>query len=142
MPVCCEFCVSSGRGLCYGLIARPEETYGMCVCVCVCVCLAECKREASIMGSSRPTAVSLLASSSARAQKSSSRPLTAEAPVRSQARLCGICGEPSGTETSLPPRTSFLPCQYRCTVAPLLIRPSIAVARKTSCIGLVLLLVR
>jgi hypothetical protein len=25
--VCCEFCVLSGRGLCVGLITRPEEPY-------------------------------------------------------------------------------------------------------------------
>ena len=27
MFVCCECCVSSGRGLCDGLITRPEEFY-------------------------------------------------------------------------------------------------------------------
>ena len=27
MFVCCECCVLSGRGLCDGLIARPEESY-------------------------------------------------------------------------------------------------------------------
>jgi hypothetical protein len=27
MDVCCECCVLSGRGLCDGLIARPEESY-------------------------------------------------------------------------------------------------------------------
>jgi hypothetical protein len=27
MSVCCECCVLSGRGLCYGLITRPEESY-------------------------------------------------------------------------------------------------------------------
>ena len=26
MSVCCEYCVLSGRGLCVGLIIRPEET--------------------------------------------------------------------------------------------------------------------
>ena len=30
-------CVLSGRGLCFGLITRPEDSYRMCVCVCVCV---------------------------------------------------------------------------------------------------------
>jgi len=33
--VCCECCVLSGRGLCDGLITRPEESYRMwCVVVC------------------------------------------------------------------------------------------------------------
>ena len=33
--VCCECCVLSGRGLCYGLITRPEESYRLwCVVVC------------------------------------------------------------------------------------------------------------
>jgi hypothetical protein len=27
MDVCCECCVLSGRGLCDGLITRPEESY-------------------------------------------------------------------------------------------------------------------
>jgi hypothetical protein len=27
MYVCCDFCVLSGRGLCDGLITRPEESY-------------------------------------------------------------------------------------------------------------------
>jgi len=27
MFVCCDCCVSSGRGLCDGLITRPEESY-------------------------------------------------------------------------------------------------------------------
>jgi hypothetical protein len=31
MGVCCECCVLSGRGLCIGLITRPEETYRVCV---------------------------------------------------------------------------------------------------------------
>jgi len=26
MNVCCEYCVSSGRGVCTGLISRPEES--------------------------------------------------------------------------------------------------------------------
>jgi hypothetical protein len=30
MSVSCECCVLSGRGLCFGLIARPEESYRMC----------------------------------------------------------------------------------------------------------------
>jgi len=27
MSVCCEYSVLSGRGLCFGLITRPEESY-------------------------------------------------------------------------------------------------------------------
>ena len=35
MFVCCECCVLSGRGLCYELITRPEESYRLwCVVVC------------------------------------------------------------------------------------------------------------
>ena len=34
MSVCCECCVLSGRGLCDGLIPRPEESYRVwCDCV-------------------------------------------------------------------------------------------------------------
>ena len=44
MSVTRECFVLSGRGLCGGLITRPEESYRvsvyvcMSVCVCVCVC--------------------------------------------------------------------------------------------------------
>jgi hypothetical protein len=35
MSLCCECCVLSGRGLCEGLITRPEESYRLwCVVVC------------------------------------------------------------------------------------------------------------
>jgi hypothetical protein len=35
MFVSCECCVLSGRGLCVGLITRPEVSYRVwCVCVC------------------------------------------------------------------------------------------------------------
>ena len=35
MFFCCECCVLSGRGLCDGLITRPEESYRLwCVLVC------------------------------------------------------------------------------------------------------------
>jgi hypothetical protein len=35
MFVCCECCVLSGRGLCDGLITRPEESYRpWCIVVC------------------------------------------------------------------------------------------------------------
>ena len=35
MSVCCDCCVLSGRGLCYALITRPEESYRLwCVVVC------------------------------------------------------------------------------------------------------------
>ena len=37
-----ECCVLSGRGLCDGLITRPEESYRLCG-------VSECDREASIM---------------------------------------------------------------------------------------------
>jgi hypothetical protein len=39
MSVPCECCVLSGRGLCVGLITRPEEPYRVSVCVCVRVCV-------------------------------------------------------------------------------------------------------
>ena len=42
MSVCCECCVLSGRGLCVGLITRPEESYRLW-------CVVVCGREASIM---------------------------------------------------------------------------------------------
>jgi len=32
MAVCCECCVLSGRGLCDGPIARPEESYRLWCC--------------------------------------------------------------------------------------------------------------
>ena len=35
MDVCCECCVLSGRGLCVGIIIRPEES---CRLWCVVVC--------------------------------------------------------------------------------------------------------
>jgi hypothetical protein len=35
MSVSCECCVLSGRGLCVGLITRPEESYRLCVCLVV-----------------------------------------------------------------------------------------------------------
>jgi hypothetical protein len=41
MDVCCECCVLSDRGLCDGLITRPEESYRVCV-------VSECDRQASI----------------------------------------------------------------------------------------------
>jgi hypothetical protein len=37
MFVCCV-----GSGLCDELIARPEESYRVCMCVCMCVCLYVC----------------------------------------------------------------------------------------------------
>jgi hypothetical protein len=42
MSVCCECCVLSGRGLCIGLITRPEESYRM-------LCVFVCDQESSIM---------------------------------------------------------------------------------------------
>ena len=41
MFVCCECFVLSGRGLCFGLITRPEESYRLC---CVVVCDLEISR--------------------------------------------------------------------------------------------------
>ena len=35
MSVTCECCVFSGRGLCDGLITRPEESYRVCLSLCV-----------------------------------------------------------------------------------------------------------
>jgi hypothetical protein len=35
MFVCCECCVLSGRGLCDGLITRPEESYRPWRIVCM-----------------------------------------------------------------------------------------------------------
>jgi hypothetical protein len=35
MSVCCECCVLSGRGLCDGLITRPEESYRLWRVICV-----------------------------------------------------------------------------------------------------------
>jgi hypothetical protein len=35
MFICCEYCVLSGRGLCYELITRPDESYRLC-CVVAC----------------------------------------------------------------------------------------------------------
>jgi len=35
----CRCCVLPGRGLCDGLITRPEEFYRVCMHVCVCVCV-------------------------------------------------------------------------------------------------------
>jgi len=48
MSVCCECCVLSGRGLCDGLITRPEESYRV-------GCVVVCDGESSIMRSSWPT---------------------------------------------------------------------------------------
>ena len=39
--VCCECCVLSGSGLCFGLIARPKESHRMCLCGCGWVCVCE-----------------------------------------------------------------------------------------------------
>ena len=41
MFVCCECCVLSGRGLCDGLITRPEESYGCLSVVSVVCCQVE-----------------------------------------------------------------------------------------------------
>ena len=36
ISVCCDCCVLSGRGLCDGLIPRPEESYRVCIFVIGC----------------------------------------------------------------------------------------------------------
>jgi len=41
MFVCCECFVLSGRGLCDGLITRPEESYGCLSVVSVVCCQVE-----------------------------------------------------------------------------------------------------
>jgi len=46
MSVFCECCVLSGRGLCVGLITRPEESYG-CLSFASVVC---CQVEVSASG--------------------------------------------------------------------------------------------
>jgi hypothetical protein len=48
MSVCCECCVLSNRGLCVGLVTRPELSYQAW-------CVSECDREASIMRRLWPT---------------------------------------------------------------------------------------
>jgi hypothetical protein len=48
MSVSCECCVLWGRGLCVGLITRPEESYRLW-------CVSECDREVSIMRRPWPT---------------------------------------------------------------------------------------
>ena len=48
MSVCCECFVLSGRGLCFGLITRLEESYTECGA-------SECDREASTMRRPWPT---------------------------------------------------------------------------------------
>ena len=49
MSVYCECCVLSGRGLCDGLITRPEESYRLW-------CVAECDLQTSWMRRPWPTA--------------------------------------------------------------------------------------
>ena len=46
MDVCCECCVLSGRGLCYGLITHPEES---------CRGVSECGHESSTLRRPWPT---------------------------------------------------------------------------------------
>jgi len=45
MSVCCECCALSGRGLCDGLITRPQESYRLW-CVVVCDIETSCMRKA------------------------------------------------------------------------------------------------
>jgi hypothetical protein len=46
------------------------------------------------------------------------RPLTLNAPVRSQATPCGICGGHRVNGKDFTPSTSVFPCQYRCKNYP------------------------
>ena len=39
--LCCDRCVLSGRGICDGLITRPEESYGCLSVVSVVCCQVE-----------------------------------------------------------------------------------------------------
>jgi len=55
MSVSYECCVLSGRGLCDGLITRPEESYRLWCVVCVCVCVCVCDLETSRMRRPWPT---------------------------------------------------------------------------------------
>jgi hypothetical protein len=55
----------------------------------------------------------------AMAQAVSSRPLSAEARVRSRVSPCGNCGGQSGTWTGFSPSTSVFSCQFHSTGAPL-----------------------
>ena len=48
MSVSCDCCVLSGRGLCDGLITRPEESYRL-------RCIVECDLETSRMRGPWPT---------------------------------------------------------------------------------------
>jgi hypothetical protein len=48
MSVCYECCVLSGRGLCFGLITRPEESYRVW-------CVSGCDGVASVLRISWPT---------------------------------------------------------------------------------------
>jgi hypothetical protein len=52
------------------------------------------------------------------ARNVSGRRLTSEAPVRSQARTCEICGGQCGTGPSFSPSNSVFPCQDHSTNAP------------------------
>jgi hypothetical protein len=54
------------------------------------------------------------------AQAVSRRPIIAEAHIRSQANLCGICGGQSDTEIGFSASTSVVPCQYHSTSTPYL----------------------
>jgi hypothetical protein len=55
IPLSCECCVLSVRGLCDGPISRPEESYRVCVYVCVCVCVCITERDKVQQQPSTPT---------------------------------------------------------------------------------------
>ena len=45
VDVCRECLVLPGRGLCVGLITRPEESYPLYIYLCVCVCVCDEKQQ-------------------------------------------------------------------------------------------------
>jgi hypothetical protein len=130
--VSCGCCVLSGRGLCVGLITRPEESYRLCVCLIVCDletsavrrpgpdlgCCASGKESCfgtRVVTTNVSIIIFLCCRNSslylqnatldgrAMAQAVSRRPPTAEAWVRSRVSPCGICVGQSGTGTGFFP---------------------------------------
>jgi len=53
MFFCCDYCVLSDRGLCDGLITRPEESYRMwCIVVCDLETSSRMRRPWPVLGCS------------------------------------------------------------------------------------------